>query len=78
MVYTPRLTDEASATIKSLSFTLGIPMTRTLDRAIALLPLLFHPIMVCEKCEDKSRCNLCAFNQKRLPDDISKLMPTRG
>jgi hypothetical protein len=78
MVYTPRLTRQASASVKSLSFALGLPMTKTLEKAIALLPALFHPVMVCGKCKDKTRCGLCAFNQETMPEDVKKVLPSQG
>jgi hypothetical protein len=77
MVYTPRLSWEASASVKSLSFALGVPMTKTLERVIARLPVLFSPKEVCEKCKDKTRCVDCVFNMATMPEEIKKMLPFR-
>jgi hypothetical protein len=74
MVYSPRLSQKASASIKSLSYALGLPMTKTIEKAIALLPLVIHPVIVCDKCQDKTRCAICGFNKANMPKDVKKLI----
>ncbi|MDR3140029.1 MAG: hypothetical protein LBT95_10235 [Treponema sp.] len=78
MVYTPRLSLKASASVKSLSYTLGLPMTKTIEKAIELLPLVIHPVLVCQKCRDQSRCAVCVFNKTNMSPDVEKLLSKKG
>ena len=74
MVYTPQISEKAAATIKSFSWALNRPMTKALERAIELLPIIIHPVMVCQKCRDNSRCAVCGFNSRVMPEDVKSLI----
>jgi hypothetical protein len=74
MVYSPQISEKAAATVKSFSYALGRPMTKALVRVIELLPLVVHPVLVCQKCQDKSRCAVCGFSNRVMPEDVKILL----
>jgi hypothetical protein len=78
MVYSPQLSERASTTLRSFSYVLGKPMTKALDRAIELLPIIIHPVLVCQKCRDKTRCAICGFNMGSMPPDIKPHIPPQA
>jgi hypothetical protein len=74
MVYTPKMSVMASATIKSFALALGLPQTKALEKAVSLLPLLVHPVLVCQKCRKRGRCGQCFFHAPTMPADVKKIM----
>ncbi|GHV71014.1 hypothetical protein AGMMS49928_21050 [Spirochaetia bacterium] len=77
MVYSPALSEKSSHAIKCLSYAFNLPMTKTIEKAISLLPLIIHPVLVCQKCKEQSGCPSCVFNTQAIPEDIKKLMPSQ-
>jgi hypothetical protein len=63
-MYTPKFSDKASITIRRLAWALGLPMTKTVDIIINEISTVFLSSVVCPKCQDKSKCNFCGFNQQ--------------
>lgn len=61
MAYTPTLSDESSATLRRISWSLGKPMTKTINAIIAKLPDYMDKQLICECCKDPSKCDKCAF-----------------
>lgn len=62
MAYTPELTESASATLRRIAWSLGKPMTQTMDAIFIKLPNLMDKDKICESCRDPSACNICGFN----------------
>ena len=62
MAYTPELNDAASATLRRIAWSLGKPMTKTMNAIFIKLPKLIDKGKVCESCRDPSACNICGFN----------------
>ena len=62
MAYTPELTQSASVTLRRIAWSLGKPMTRTMNAIFMKLPKLMDKEKVCESCRDTSACNICGFN----------------
>ena len=64
MAYTPELNESSSATLRRIAWSLGQPMTRTLNAIFIKLPTLIDAQKVCENCKDRSACDICGFNNK--------------
>lgn len=62
MAYTPELNESASATLRRIAWSLGKPMTQTMNAIFIKLPTLMDKEKVCETCRDPSACNICGFN----------------
>ena len=64
-VYTPQISPEAAFILRRIAWSLGKPMTSTLNNAIlALVPKLNHTI-ICTACKDE-RCSVCPLLDVRL------------
>ena len=61
MAYTPELSDTGSATLRRIAWSLGKPMTQTINAIFEYLPKFFDKNEVCRCCKDPSRCNTCKF-----------------
>ena len=64
MAYTPELSHEASCTLRRLSWSMGKPMTETMEWVFSDLVKFIPSQAVCEGCKDKSKCGSCSFNSK--------------
>ncbi len=62
MSYTPELSESASATLRRIAWSLGKPMTMTMNAIFMRIPNLMDRKKVCECCRDPSACNICGFN----------------
>jgi len=62
MAYTPELTESASATLRRIAWSLGKPMTQTMNAIFEKIPNLMDRDKICETCRDPSACNICGFN----------------
>ena len=62
MAYTPELSKSASATLRRIAWSMGKPMTKTINVIFIKLPDLMDRKKVCESCKDPSACNICGFN----------------
>ena len=60
--YTPQFSETAAVTVRRLAWALDTPMTKTIDIIINELSLVFSPKDICPKCQDKSKCQSCAFH----------------
>jgi hypothetical protein len=65
MAYMPALSITASATLRRIAWTVGKPMTRTLDEIFTKLPALMDREKVCECCKDPSACCICGFGGEK-------------
>ena len=61
MAYTPELSDAGSATLRRIAWSLGKPMTQTINVIFEYLPKFFDKNEVCRCCKDPTRCNTCRF-----------------
>jgi hypothetical protein len=61
--YTPQFSPLATVTVRRLAWALQVSMPKAVDRAVAALPSIFPPSLVCPVCKDSAKCELCAFNQ---------------
>jgi len=62
MAYTPEMSESASATLRRIAWSLGQPMTRTLNAIFLKLPTMIEKEKVCESCKDPSACDICGFD----------------
>ena len=62
MAYTPELNESSSATLRRIAWSLGQPMTRTLNAIFIQLPAMIGKEEVCKSCKDRSACHICGFN----------------
>ena len=61
MAYTPELSMEASCTLRRVAWALNVPMTQAIERVFKHLPRILDQQLICEACQDKSRCSKCMF-----------------
>ena len=61
MAYTPELNNFYSTTLRRIAWAIDEPMTETIRRVIDHVVGQVNHRLVCEKCRDNSRCELCAF-----------------
>jgi recombinational DNA repair protein RecR len=61
MAYTPELSISASATLRRIAWTVGKPMTQTMEAIFMKLPSMIDKQKVCECCKDPSACSICGF-----------------
>ena len=64
MAYTPELSDEACCTLRRISWSLGKPMTETMEWIFTDLIKFIPSQAVCEACKDKSKCSACSFSNE--------------
>jgi hypothetical protein len=72
-MYTPQFSDTATITVRRLAWALGLSMPKAVDRMVSLLPATFNVKKVCAKCQDKTKCALCAFGQELTPEKKKEL-----
>jgi hypothetical protein len=71
LAYTPELSDYHSATLRRIAWSLGKPMTKTIETVFDNLDTMIDPVKVCEKCKDRSKCESCYFNTgKRINEGL--------
>jgi len=69
-MYTPEFSYHEGVTFRRLAWALDLPMTKTMDKIISLLPSMFPPSEVCPKCKDKSKCEYCEFSKPSAAEKI--------
>ena len=62
MAYTPELSFKSSCTLRRISWALGLPMTKAMEKVFEYLPEILDNKKVCQACRDKSKCSDCEFN----------------
>jgi len=62
MAYTPELSQSASATLRRIAWSMGKPMSQTMNVIFMKIPNLMNREKICECCRDPSACNICGFN----------------
>ncbi len=66
MAYTPQLSQQSSCTLRRIAWALDIPMTKAMERVFDHIPMIVDKNKICRKCQDKTKCNTCSFNNKKL------------
>jgi len=64
MAYTPELSQQSSCTLRRIAWALEIPMTKAMERVFDHIPMIVDTKKICSKCQDKTKCNICSFNNK--------------
>ncbi len=62
MAYTPELSQESSSALRRIAWALEIPMTKAMERIFDHLPMIVDKKKICLKCQDKTKCKTCSFN----------------
>ena len=65
MAYTPELSQEGSATLRRLAWSLNKPMTQTLEIVVEDYAKAKQSEQVCISCRDKTKCDHCVFNTRK-------------
>ena len=65
MAYTPELSQEGSATLRRLAWSLNKPMTKTLEIVVEEYSKSQKVEQVCLSCRDKTKCDSCVFNKRK-------------
>jgi hypothetical protein len=67
--YSPQFSETASVSVRRFAWFLNKPMTQAIEKIIQLLPFIMDSSKVCQSCKDSRKCNSCAFNVKKMPED---------
>ena len=65
MAYTPELSQEGSATLRRLAWSLNKPMTQTLEIVVEDYSKAKEVELICKSCRDKTKCDHCLFNNRK-------------
>jgi len=65
MPYTPQLNESAICSLRRLAWHENKPMTQMLHQALSDCMQQVNARQVCKSCQDKTRCDICAFRPKR-------------
>jgi len=64
MAYTPELNNDQSSTLRRIAWALDTPMTKAMNAIFEYIGNVIDNKRICSACKDKSRCMICAFNEK--------------
>jgi hypothetical protein len=73
-MYSPQFSDTASISVRRLAWALGASMPAAVNRLVGLLPSLYSPGLVCQRCKDQTKCALCVFSKQVSEQDKSSLL----
>ena len=62
MAYTPELSQQSSSTLRRIAWAMEIPMTKAMERIFEHITMIVDSNKICLKCQDKTKCNTCSFN----------------
>jgi hypothetical protein len=68
MAYTPELNNFYSTTLRRIAWALDTTMTQAIRIVIDHAVAKISKKLVCAKCQDRSRCEFCAFDLWRKTD----------
>ena len=74
MAYTPELSMKSSCTLRRISWALGVPMTKAMEKIFEYLPEILDNKKVCQGCRDKSKCSNCGFNSVEQNQDRKEVI----
>jgi len=66
MAYSPQLSRKDSSTLRRIAWARNEPMTRTIQIVIDEYSKSVEQEQICKYCKDKSKCNDCIFNGKKM------------
>jgi hypothetical protein len=72
MSYTPEFSMKSSVSVRRLSWALGLPMTKTVETMVDILPHIFTPKKVCARCKDTKRCFECSFAYPEKGESLAR------
>jgi hypothetical protein len=73
-MYSPQFSDTASISVRRLAWALDASMPAAVNRLVGLLPSLYSPGLVCQRCKDQTKCALCVFSKQVSEQDKSSLL----
>jgi len=73
-VYTPQMSFESSEIIRRLAWSLGLHMTKAVERLVNALPAITDAAKICLACKDKSNCKGCIFSRHFTEDEKAALL----
>lgn len=65
MAYTPELSMEYSRILRRIAWSLGKPMTQTMEIVVKNITMFIDRKKVCSKCKDNSICEECVFSAQK-------------
>lgn len=60
--YSPRFSELAAVSVRRLAWALNLSMPKVIDIIVNELSSVFASSVVCPRCKDKSKCDICGFN----------------
>jgi len=76
--YSPQFSALAAVSVRRLAWFLDITMPKAVDVIVSILPDIFLPSTVCPKCEDNTKCSLCAFYQPKAVNTTTEKAGTEN
>ena len=67
MAYTPELTQKYSCVLRRVAWSMGEPMTRTMEWVFEDLVNRLDSQVICKTCKDPSQCVTCPFSMEGKP-----------
>jgi hypothetical protein len=74
MIYTPQFSEKNSVSVKRLSWLFNLPMTKTVDLMVRLIPSIIDPAKVCLSCKDKTSCSNCIFCNPPTKQETTEIL----
>jgi hypothetical protein len=62
--YSPQFSDMAAVSVRRLAWALKVSMPKAVDHMVRLMLAVCQPSAICAACQDTTKCERCAFNQK--------------
>jgi len=63
--YSPQFSEMACVSVRRLAWALNVSMPKAVDIIVKELSSAFSSSVVCPQCKDKSKCEVCSFNQQQ-------------
>ncbi len=73
MIYTPQISSRSAATLRRMAWALKMHMTKTLDLILEYCFQLIDKEKICQTCQDKTKCEICAFGDTTVTIDTKPL-----
>ena len=67
--YSPQFSETACIAVKRLSWALNLPMTKIIELMVKIMPSVLNAQKICSACQDKSKCQNCAFHNVITPQE---------
>jgi len=76
--YTPQFSALAAVSVRRLAWSVGIPMTETVDLMVKLVSSYVEPKKICLSCKDNTRCFDCSFYNPPTPQQRASILASMG